>query len=204
MSKPPFLASMVVVLALAAMVGLGFWQLHRLAWKEGLLARYTAAVGITAPVAVTGNQLPENAAYRHVAWDCPIPSTDQVVGGRSADGRSGWTHVVLCTHRLGSVATVVPVLIGWSAGVVPVQWAGGALTGVAVPGIKSGVVLPAANALSRNLDWHIVADPPLAGLLANARPDPRDIANNHLSYAIQWFLFAATALVIYLLALRRR
>jgi len=28
--------------------------------------------------------------------------------------------------------------------------------------------------------------------------------NNHLSYAIQWFFFAATALVIYVLALRKR
>ncbi|HNJ47416.1 MAG TPA: SURF1 family protein, partial [Novosphingobium sp.] len=31
-----------------------------------------------------------------------------------------------------------------------------------------------------------------------------DIPNNHLSYAVQWFLFAATALVIYGLALRKR
>jgi cytochrome oxidase assembly protein ShyY1 len=50
----------------------------------------------------------------------------------------------------------------------------------------------------------LVADPPLAGLAANARPDPSDIPNNHLSYAVQWFLFAVTALVIYLLALRKR
>ena len=49
-----------------------------------------------------------------------------------------------------------------------------------------------------------MADPPLAGLAANARPDPRDIPNNHLSYAVQWFLFATTAMVIYLLALRAR
>ena len=50
----------------------------------------------------------------------------------------------------------------------------------------------------------LVADPPLAGLQANARPDPSDIPNNHLSYAVQWFLFAATALVIYAIALRKR
>jgi surfeit locus 1 family protein len=49
-----------------------------------------------------------------------------------------------------------------------------------------------------------VADPPLAGLAANARPDPADIPNNHWSYAVQWFLFAGTALVIYALALRKR
>jgi surfeit locus 1 family protein len=31
-----------------------------------------------------------------------------------------------------------------------------------------------------------------------------NIPNNSFAYAIQWFLFAATALVIYALALRRR
>jgi cytochrome oxidase assembly protein ShyY1 len=50
----------------------------------------------------------------------------------------------------------------------------------------------------------LVADPPLAGLEANERPDPSEIPNNHLSYAVQWFLFALTALVIYAVALRRR
>ena len=50
----------------------------------------------------------------------------------------------------------------------------------------------------------LIADPPLAGLEANAKPDPNDIPNNHLSYAVQWFLFALTALVIYALALRKR
>jgi surfeit locus 1 family protein len=37
-----------------------------------------------------------------------------------------------------------------------------------------------------------------------ARPDPRDIPNNHLAYAVQWFLFATVAAVIYALALAKR
>jgi cytochrome oxidase assembly protein ShyY1 len=35
-------------------------------------------------------------------------------------------------------------------------------------------------------------------------PSPDSIPNNHLSYAIQWFLFAAAAALIYVLALRLR
>ena len=50
----------------------------------------------------------------------------------------------------------------------------------------------------------LVAAPPQAGLAQLALPDPRDLPNNHLSYAVQWFLFAATALVIYVLALRKK
>ena len=42
------------------------------------------------------------------------------------------------------------------------------------------------------------------GPIELAAPDPRDVPNNHLSYAVQWFLFALTAVVIYILALRKR
>ena len=198
MRRPPVIATIVVLLAVAAMIGLGMWQLQRRAWKEAMLARFAVAEQITTPLVVTGDDLPRDAGYRHVQWTCPETSADQVVGGRNINGRSGWAHVVLCIHRSGEVATLLPVVIGWSFSVAPVKWTGGLLTGVAVPGIKTGVVLP------RKADWHIVADPPLSGLVANARPDPREIANNHFSYAIQWFFFAATALIIYLLALRKR
>ena len=50
----------------------------------------------------------------------------------------------------------------------------------------------------------LVSDPPLAGLAANGVPDPASLPNNHLSYAVQWFLFAGVALVIYGLAVRKR
>jgi surfeit locus 1 family protein len=63
----------------------------------------------------------------------------------------------------------------------------------------TGVISPGGPAGAR-----LVADPPLAGLEANAKPDPSNIPNNHLAYAVQWFFFALTALVIYALALRKR
>jgi surfeit locus 1 family protein len=50
----------------------------------------------------------------------------------------------------------------------------------------------------------LIASPPISGLEASAAPDPRDIPNNHFSYAVQWFLFAGVALVIYALAVRKR
>tara|TARA_B100000749_G_scaffold250516_1_gene215647 strand:+ start:41 stop:217 length:177 start_codon:yes stop_codon:yes gene_type:complete len=42
------------------------------------------------------------------------------------------------------------------------------------------------------------------GLKPLAPPSVADLPNNHLAYAVQWFLFAAVAVVIYILALRRR
>jgi surfeit locus 1 family protein len=41
-------------------------------------------------------------------------------------------------------------------------------------------------------------------LAASAPPSPSIIPNNHLSYAVQWFLFAGIAVTIYFLALRQR
>jgi surfeit locus 1 family protein len=50
----------------------------------------------------------------------------------------------------------------------------------------------------------LVVDTPAAGLAANEMPSIESIPNNHLAYAVQWFLFAGIAVIIYLLALRRR
>ena len=62
-----------------------------------------------------------------------------------------------------------------------------------------GFVAPGADDEVR-----LIASPPMAGLAANARSDPRDMPNNHLAYAVQWFIFAAMAAVIYVLAVRKR
>ncbi len=80
--------------------------------------------------------------------------------------------------------------IRWSRDLAARQWSGGLVTGMIAPGAEGRV--------------RLIADPPLAGLAASAAPDPRDVPNNHLSYAVQWFLFAGVALVIYALVLRKR
>ena len=50
----------------------------------------------------------------------------------------------------------------------------------------------------------LVADVPAKGLAASAPPSATGVSNNHLAYAVQWFLFAAIALIIYAIALWRR
>jgi surfeit locus 1 family protein len=50
----------------------------------------------------------------------------------------------------------------------------------------------------------IVSETAAPGLQPTADPDPSSIPNNHLSYAVQWFLFAGIALVIYAIALWQR
>ena len=50
----------------------------------------------------------------------------------------------------------------------------------------------------------LVAETPAPGLEASAPPSPDEVPNNHLAYAVQWFLFAGIAALIYGIALRRR
>jgi cytochrome oxidase assembly protein ShyY1 len=50
----------------------------------------------------------------------------------------------------------------------------------------------------------LVLTEPAARLEQSAPPSIKDVPNNHLAYAVQWFIFAADAAIIYGLALYRR
>ena len=82
------------------------------------------------------------------------------------------------------------IALGWSRDPAQVDWDGGEVEGVIAPG-RSGAA-------------RLIASRPPPGLALLAAPDPADIPNNHLAYAVQWFLFAAVAAVVYALALRKR
>jgi surfeit locus 1 family protein len=180
----PLLPTLIVLAAVGLMIWLGVWQLHRLAWKEALLARYGAAGQMTGDVPFPRDaRSAEPVLYRHARIDCLAVASQAAVSGRNAAGIAGIAHIAQCRLADGSLAKVV---IGWSPDPRSPQWRGGTVTGTVAPGPR------------------LVADPPLAGLAANEKPNPAQIPNNHFSYAIQWFLFAATALVIYAIALRGR
>lgn len=180
----PVVPTLLVLAAVAVMIRLGFWQLDRMHEKEALLARYAAARSMSADVPFPQSaEAAEPLLYRHARIDCR-----QVVGlttkaGLDAAGESGLAHYASCKLAGGGKAEVV---LGWSRAPSLPDWRGGIVMGTIAPGPR------------------LVADPPQAGLAANARPDPGELPNNHLSYAVQWFLFAATALVIYAIALRKR
>ena len=182
------LPTLLVLIAVGIMIRLGVWQLGRLHEKEALLARYSAAQASNSGAAWPTNPAAiPLALYRHARIECRTTGTDIPIAGHSASGQSGLIHELPCTMAGGGQAWVV---LGWSADSGPRQWSGGLVSGTLAPRGKT--------------EARLIADPPLAGLAAAARPDPRDIPNNHFSYAVQWFLFAVTALVIYALALRAR
>jgi surfeit locus 1 family protein len=184
MRRIPILPTLIVLVAIAIMIGLGIWQLDRLAQKDALIARYAAALSTSAEVRYPATEEEaEPLLYRRAAVDCRRVLEWTAMAGRSVTGESGQAHVARCLLADGREARVVA---GWSRNPNAPAWGGGTASGAIAPGPR------------------LVADPPLAGLEANARPDPNDIPNNHFAYAVQWFLFAGVALVIYALALRKR
>ena len=198
----PIIPTLLVLLAVGVMVRLGFWQIDRLHQKEALLARYAGASQLPVYNLERLPIDPHTLLYRRVSFVCRRMEGGSPMAGRNAQGEVGWAHEAACsaiepdptgpdlTSLEGWKVTELGVVIGWSKQPRQDHWAGGAVTGTVAPGAGEAI--------------RIIADPPLDGLEANARPDPANIANNHLSYAVQWFLFALTALVIYALALRKR
>lgn len=195
--RVPVFATLIVLAAVAVMVRLGFWQLDRLGQKEALLMRYAAASQLPM-IDLERTLIDRNALYRRVTINCrQLAHGGEDLAGRNARGEIGWAHTVTCAKVVPDPQGIdgwgidgVDVVIGWSNHPEHVSWMGGKITGVIAPGAGQNV--------------RIIADPPLAGLEANAKPDPSNIPNNHLAYAVQWFLFALTALVIYAIALRKR
>jgi surfeit locus 1 family protein len=184
----PVIPTLLVLLAVGVMLRLGLWQLDRMHEKEALLARYAAAQSLSADAPWPRDAAEaERVYYRHATIRCLRVGAITPMAGTSASGQAGIAHVATCDLADGGKANVV---LGWSRDPAPRQWDGGEVVGLIAPGGDAGP--------------RLVADPPLAGLEANARPDPASMPNNHLSYAVQWFLFAAVALVIYALAVRKR
>jgi cytochrome oxidase assembly protein ShyY1 len=188
--KLPLVPTIVVAAAVATMIALGIWQLSRAGEKEELIASYRAASGL-APVAwpaMPGDR--EALLYRRATGFCTEITGWRAVAGRNRQGQPGWGHIAAC--RTGGLeGPGMQVDMGWSREHGdPQGWRGGAVAGTIAPDRDHGI--------------RLVSDAPAPGLQPTAAPNPEDLPNNHMMYAWQWFFFALTAAIIYVLALRRR
>ena len=192
--KIPVLPTILVGLAIAVMIGLGVWQLQRSTWKQGLVDRYAAAKGLPATawpgVWPKPSELP---LFRRVNGNCIRPVANRSSAGENRSGEIGYVHIVDC--KTGPEGPGMSVEIGWSKDPnAKFQWSGGAVSGVLVP--------------DRKAQMRLVADTPAAGLQPSRSPSVETVSSvtpaGHKGYAFTWFSFAAIALIIYVLALRRR
>ena len=202
MKRLPIVSTVLVVAAILTMIMLGIWQLQRADEKNALLARYAVASRLpemTFPAIATD----DNLLFRRAGGTCLEPLSPRIEGGLNAKGEAGWRHIISC--RTGAEGPGMIVDIGWSArfDVVP-DWTGGAVSGIISRQPDHRSLIARTFSKQTQSALMLVATQPAAGLEPSAPPSIIDVPNNHLAYAVQWFLFAGIAAIIYLLALRRR
>jgi surfeit locus 1 family protein len=219
-----FLGLLLILAIAGTCIRLGFWQLERL--HEAQDAQRVTAARLRLPVEPIGSVTsPSAASERRVEATGRYDVERQVVlEARSYQGRSG-RH--LLTPLVLDDGSAVIVDRGWipestepsSAAPPPGQVS---LSGLLLPAEHRGFLTPKtltpARVLARiDLDairpsvpyriyplWLLLEkqDPP-SGDLPVAAPLPKPEEPPHLSYTIQWFLFATTALVGYAALIRR-
>ncbi|MBW6400633.1 SURF1 family protein [Roseomonas sp. HJA6] len=216
------LPSLVSFGALLVLLGLGAWQVERLAWKTALLAQFDA-VEAGPPVPVTAAEPP---AYAKVAATGRFDHTREALLGLEVRGDTLGAHLVTPLMRDGAPPILVDrgwvpfertstvahpegavTVTGW---VRPPETAGWFSPADDIPGRRLYTYDPktigAALGLTAVVPWTLVAladgtDRTTLPQPARGLPRPN---NNHLGYAITWFGLAAGLVGVYLVWLRHR
>jgi surfeit locus 1 family protein len=106
---------------------------------------------------------------------------------------AGYRQTVWCREGEGD-----PVIVSLGVASDPT-----ARAAVAAGAVFTGKLVPRSGHPPEDPAFLLVAETPVPPLAAEAPPTPDSIPNNHMAYAIQWFFFAATLTVIYIVYLRR-
>lgn len=201
MRRLPVISTLIVLIAVGIMVFLGFWQIDRLDQKNTLLETYAANLDRPAIAYPELGPVANEAMFRKSAVNC-LSVTDWRGGsGTAADGTKGFRYMVRCVTGAEGPGALINFGVGNRPN-MEIEWQGGEVTGWITHA-------PSGSALQNSLGGEdsgpgpmLVSDKSMAGLKAPARPSLDDIPNNHFAYAVQWFLFALIALIIYFLAVR--
>jgi cytochrome oxidase assembly protein ShyY1 len=197
MRRPPILPTLIVALAVAAMISLGVWQLQRARWKEALLAQYAAAAALPAvdldPLLDGRTPLPP-LSFRRALVSCDAEAAEaDIRAGRNLGDEAGQVYFIPCRPGGQGPAGRIRVNAGWSARPDGPRR-------LSLHGLVAGRL----GAVDEDGPITLTAATPAPPLAASRPPGLDTIPNNHRLYALQWFFFAAAALTIYLLALRKR
>jgi surfeit locus 1 family protein len=224
--RPLFWPTLITLLALPVLIGLSLWQLERLEWKEGLLAKIDERLTADAAPLPAPEQWPtfdaREAEYTRVVLEgrfLPIEFHYFTQGERGAPG-----YAVISPLELADGALVlvdrgfVPVELKETASHGGIPEGAHRFTGILRAPSGRGM-FDGADDPARNV-W-MVRDPAIMGAsLGDARIAPFiveaeagafpgewpkagrtriDIPNNHLDYALTWGGLALVLAVIYVL-----
>ena len=203
----PVIPTIVVLAAVAAMIALGVWQWQRKGEKEALIALYQRNMAMSSMVTYPElPPVPDAMLYRKSSVTCLEPVRWDQRGGTDRAGKSGIRMIADC--RTGAEGPGVLIDMGTADNFMPdgkaPAWKGGTVQGTIVPGPEQPTMIERLTGRAMPARALLVADVPAPGLRPSAVPSAADTPNNHLAYAGQWFFFAIAALVIYVIAVRRR
>lgn len=202
MTRLPMIPTMIVALAAAAMVALGVWQLRRADEKAALL-QTLAANQHQPPIAFPAIPIGDQLLFRRASAFCLSVTGWTTQSGRDAKGQSGWRKIAQCRTGAEGPGFQVQLGIGGDPNAKP-NWKGGKVSGFISHAPSATPLIASMLGGGGPKTLMLVADTPPTGLRANAGPDLSAVPNNHLAYAVQWFVFAALAIIIYAVALQRR
>lgn len=223
----PWGLTVASALSFALLVALGVWQVHRLQWKEGLIAQAESAASALpeAPAYVLGADNPE---FARVALICPGLATAPYVELQSIhEGQAGVRLISACRHPgyprtvlvdRGFVADTISARPPVSASNEPVHL----VAQVRATPARGPMALAAEGrrfyardnaAMAHALGVQDPVSPWTLFALTSSNPEwralqpsapPAAFSNNHLGYAITWFGLALALVGFYIALLRRR
>ena len=203
MRRVPIFATLLVLAAVAVMIGLGFWQLQRKGEKEAQLAVLQSNPSLPAIAYPPMAPVDTTLLFRPTSVNCLRVIGWQVEGGKAANGQTGFRHIAQCATGAEGPGALVNMGVDQHGDWKP-TWNGGHVTGWLSEEPDHRSLFSRMLGSAPPLRPMLVSGAPASGLTAAAVPKADDVPNNHLAYAVQWFLFAGIALIIYALALRRR
>jgi cytochrome oxidase assembly protein ShyY1 len=188
----PVIPTILVACLVAALISAGIWNLRRVGVHQAEIAKFEAASRLP-PVSYpnTPMKTAELPMYRYATGNCLRAVDRRTSAGENASGEPGFVVIFDCAT--GAEGPGISVQVGWSKypnDVTP--WKVGLVSGVIVPDNKTRI--------------RLVSESAAPGLESNARPRPSVSVSpaQNRGYAIQFFAFALTALIIYGLAVRKR
>jgi surfeit locus 1 family protein len=220
--------------ALALLIGLGLWQMQRLEWKQGLIAQIEArthAEPVTLKEAVARARAGEDVSYLRVRVEGRFDNGKERYLYAVSDGPPGW-HVITPLETPEGEAVLVDRGFVPNAFKEPSSRAQGeindalAVTGLARTPDTQGLFIPDNEPAENRWFWRDLGAmsksmfpegaPDIAPFILEAERSDipggwplggqtrLDLPNNHLQYALTWFLLALCLVVIYVIYVRSR
>ena len=222
--RPGLAATLFTLAAVAIMVGLGTWQVERLAWKNALIDRIESGMRAAPAPLPSWVENPAEWDFRRVSVTGQFLHDYELdLAARSMNGRVGYQIVTPLKRDDG---TLVLVNRGWvplekrDPGSRPEGLPAGTVTveGVARVPAEQGWMQPDNDPAKNMWFWYDISamaaqagagsgNPLPVVIEAGNAPNPGgfpiggqtnvNIANNHLQYAFTWYSLAITLIVIY-------